>query len=63
MLNWITTNLKALSDGIRFKRYEFAYKHYRKKANIHPKYAIRANTCLDRMDAILIKWEELVEEW
>lgn len=62
MKDWFITNVEAMCDAVRYKWYEFAYKYNMRKAKTHQEYAIRADICLDKQDAILTKWGQLAAE-
>jgi hypothetical protein len=62
MKEWVMINVEAMFDSIRYKWYDFAFKYNMRKARSHWEYAIRADICLDKMDAILTKWEKMAKE-
>lgn len=62
MKTWVITNAEAMFDSIRYKWYNLAFKYNMRKSRLHWEYAIRADICLDKMDAILSKWEKIAEE-
>ena len=59
MLIWLKTNTEALFDVMRYKRYQLAFRYYRRRARKDKMYTMRADTCLDKMDGIIDKWEAI----